>query len=767
MATWHIHIEGQVQGVGFRPFVYKQAREFGVRGWVNNTIDGVHCSFNAGEKTARRFHQSLIKNAPELSDITSHHLQRNKAHSFDDFRIIHSNDKGKRNLLLTPDFAMCEDCRRELSDESNRRYNYPFITCTNCGPRYSIIESLPYDRETTTMQKFEMCAVCNDEYWNPLERRYYSQTNSCADCGLSQRLYDNEQNISASETTEIIQEIAEQWNAGKIVAVKGIGGYLLTCDAANKSALHSIRKRKKRPAKPFALMYPDAESIERDMVLRSAERKMLLNAVSPIVLLETKNRLHSLICLQQIAPGLTRLGVMIPYTPLYALLMDAFERPIVATSGNITHSPITFRDQEAIDELTHIADYVLVNNRRIVVPQDDSVVSFTPTKQQQIINRRSRGLAPSYINKDLDLPTTTILAAGAMLKSTFTYLHRQNMFISQYLGDLRHFDAGQNYRHTVEHFFDLFGDKPDLVLADKHPDYFSTRFAVQLADELNAGRKNYQHHLAHFAAVLGEHGLLNSQEPVLGVIWDGTGLGSDEQIWGGEFFIYDDGQFNRCSHLGYFDFILGDKMPREPRISALAAARSCTGSDEILRDKFTPAEWKNYITLLQNDPKLQTSSAGRLFDAIASLLNLKDVSDFEGQAAMLLEALALEYIHNHTDAILKGYPLDFQNQSIPLNPLLQAVIDDIRSGKPSGLIAAKFHYAMANLITQAVDKTNIRHIAFSGGVFQNALLTDMVLQQLNGRQLYFHKQLSPNDENISFGQLMCHLIAIKQNKLMK
>jgi hydrogenase maturation protein HypF len=758
MASWHIHIEGQVQGVGFRPFVYKQAREFGLKGWVNNTIDGVHCEFNAGEKSARQFHQSLIENAPELSDITSHHLQRNKAHSFEDFSIIHSDDEGERNLLLTPDFALCEDCRRELFDQSNRRYNYPFITCTNCGPRYSIIESLPYDRETTTMQKFKMCGVCNEEYWNPLERRYYSQTNSCADCGLSQKLYDNEQNLAASQTTEIIQTIAKLWNSGKIVAIKGIGGYLLTCDAANESALQSLRKRKQRPAKPFALMYPDTESIGKDMLLREREKEMLLKAVSPIVLLQTRNKLHSQICLPKIAPNLTRLGVMIPYTPLYAMLMDAFQQPIVATSGNITHSPITFRDQKAINELTNIANYVLVNNRRIVVPQDDSVVSFTSSKQQQIIYRRSQGLAPSYINKDLTLPTTTILAAGAMLKSTFTYLHRQNMFISQYLGDLQHFDAAQNYRYTIEHFFGLFGAKPDLILADKHPDYFSTRFADHLSNELNVDLKKYQHHLAHFAAVLGEHNLLEADEPVLGVIWDGTGLGNDDQVWGGEFFIYKDGQFSRCSHLGYFDFILGDKMPREPRISALAATHGCTDSDKILQDKFTSAEWKNYNTLLQNGNNLQTSSAGRLFDAVASLLDLKNISDFEGQAAMVLEAQALQYIHHHSDAVLKVYPLDFQKQSIPLNPLLQAIIDDIQSEETRGLIAAKFHYAMANLIAQAAVETNIRHIAFSGGVFQNGLLTDLVLQQLNDHKLYFHKQLSPNDENISFGQLTCYLI---------
>jgi hydrogenase maturation protein HypF len=762
--TWRIHIKGQVQGVGFRPFVYQQAKEMVLKGWVNNTMDGVHCEFNANEKASRQFYQLLINNAPSLADITAHNLQEIAPKPFKTFQIIHSDVEGERNLLITPDFAMCADCRKELFDSQNRREHYPFITCTNCGPRYSIIETLPYDRETTTMGEFPMCEACKKEYWNPLERRYYSQTNSCGSCGIAQTLFDKEQQPIASETEAIVQTISKQWNSGKITAIKGVGGYLLACDAANAAAIQTLRDRKQRPSKPFALMYPDLQSIKQDLILRDKEEEMLLNHVSPIILLRMKgnpasNIQHLTSSIQTIAPGLTRLGVMIPYTPLYALLMKAFGRPIVATSGNITHSPIMFRNDKALDELTDIADLVLTNNRDIVVPQDDSVITFTPKHRQKIIYRRSRGLAPSYINSNLALPETMILAAGAMLKSTFTYLHRQNIFVSQYLGDLEHFDTQKNYRQIVNHFFDLFDEKPEVILADKHPNYFSTRFATQLSDELDVPLKKYQHHIAHFAAVLGEHNLIDTDEPVLGVIWDGTGLGNDDQIWGGEFFIYDDYQFNRCAHFDYFDFILGDKMPREPRISALAATKNCQGTVEILREHFSDYEWKNYHTLLQKPDNLHTSSVGRLFDAAASLLDIKQVTSFEGEAPMLLEAQAQSFIDRNGPSFAESYPLSFHGQAVSTKMLLQGMIDDLQSGKRTGAIAAKFHYSMASLIAEAAKKVDIRKIVLSGGVFQNALLVDMIYNALEEQQrLYFHKAFSPNDENISFGQLMCYLI---------
>lgn len=773
--TWHIHIKGQVQGVGFRPFVYRQAQKFGIKGWVNNAIDGVHCQFNAEEEVALTFYKSLVDKAPVLSSITSHELRKLPPKTYDTFQIVHSKAEGKANLLLTPDFAICNDCRDELFAERNRRRGYPFITCTNCGPRYSIIDKLPYDRETTTMEKYGMCERCRKEYEDPLDRRYYSQTNSCETCGISMTLYDADQNILCSETNEIIDQITDLWNDGKIVAIKGIGGYLLTCDATNKDAIKMLRKRKQRPTKPFALMYPDVEALERDVHISEKEKTALTGSVSPIAISAVKENpvfdirhlvsgirhLPSAICLPEIAPGLSRLGVMMPYTPLYALLLQSFGRPIIATSGNITNSPIIYNDKKALDELTQIADFVLTNDREIVVPQDDSVVSFTPGYQQKIIYRRSRGMAPTYINPKLKLRDETILATGADLKSTFTYLHRQNVFISQYLGDLDHFDTAQNYRHTVDHFIELFDERPDIILADKHPDYFSTRFAEQLADELNVPIKKHQHHQAHFAAVLGEHALLHSKESILGVIWDGTGLGDDGQIWGGEFFSYENHEFNRCGHFDYFDFIAGDKMPREPRLSALTASWGVEGADLFLRKKFTDLEWKNYYTLLQKSDNLQTSSVGRLFDAVSSLLGLKDWQRYEGEAAMLLENEARRYVKQNGLSGLESYFSG--SEEISTQALLTGIIGDLKDGINREAIAATFHYSLVDIVEKMAQRQHISKIAFSGGVFQNALLVDMLIEKLgNSHQLYFHKKLSPNDENISFGQLMCNLIELNK-----
>lgn len=769
--TWHVHIRGQVQGVGFRPFVYKKAQKYNLKGWVNNSVDGVHCVFNAQKDTARNFYQSLVDSAPALSGITAHEMYITDQKKFDAFEIIHSETQGEANLLLTPDFAMCNDCRDELFSETNRRHAYPFITCTNCGPRYSIIEKLPYDRVTTTMEKYGMCERCRKEYDDPLNRRYYSQTNSCETCGISMTFYNADQNILCSETDEIIDQITDLWNDGKIVAIKGIGGYLLTCDATNKDAIKTLRKRKQRPAKPFALMYPDLSSLERDLELGEEERDALAGSVSPIVLMNIKenppfNIQHSTfnIQLDVIAPGLSKLGVMIPYTPLYALLLQAFGRPIIATSGNITYAPIIYSDEKALNELFNIADYVLTNNRDIVVPQDDGVVTFTPTHRQKIVYRRSRGMAPTYINPQLTLPDETVLATGSALKSTFSYLHRQNMFISQYLGDLDHFDTEQNYSHTVDHFLGLFDELPDVVLADKHPDYFSTRFAQQLGDEHGVPVKKYQHHIAHFAAILGEHALLDSKEPILGVIWDGTGLGDDNQIWGGEFFRYKDYTLSRCSHFDYFDFIAGDKMPREPRLSALTAIKNMEQAEALLKDKFTEYEWKNYHTLLQKTNNLQTSSVGRLFDAVSSLLGLMDRSNYEGEAAMLLENEARKYVKKAGWSALDSYAIDSTKKEIPTRELLQGFIQDLDEGRAKDFIAAKFHHSLVEIIAAMARQKGTAKIAFSGGVFQNALLVDMIIEKLgNEYDLYFHNKLSPNDENISFGQLMCYLIERKKN----
>lgn len=756
MDTWHIHIKGQVQGVGFRPFIYSVAQEFEVNGWVNNTIDGVHIVFNADEKTALTFRERILEEAPRLSKITALHLTKIKSKPFSRFEIIHSELSGEPKLLLTPDFALCQDCKRELHSVENHRYLYPFISCTNCGPRFSIIHDLPYDRGNTKMDIFQMCPRCQSEYGNPSDRRYYSQTNSCPDCSIKLTLYDAEQNIVATDHMVIANHVVKSWEAGKIVAIKGIGGYLLTCDAANRSAVEALRKKKHRPSKPFALMYPSSGEL-KDFFVKKEMVADLEGPISPIVLLDKK---ESASVIPEVAPGLSQIGVMLPYTPLFDLLLTKFGHPIVATSGNHSHSPIVYQDHKALEDLLGIADFVLGNNREIVIPQDDSLIKYSFFEKQKIILRRSRGLAPTYINASLTFLEQGVLAMGAMLKSTFSLSLGGNIYISQYLGDLTHFDTQQNYELVIRHFLQLFQSEPLQILSDKHPQYPSSQLAEQYANTWNIPPRRIQHHIAHFGAILGEHSLVHTDYPVLGVIWDGTGLGDDNQIWGGEFFTYQAYNFTRNYHFDYFDFILGDKMAIEPRVSALSACWAVEGATELLRDKFTDIEWRIYTKLLAKENALQTSSIGRIFDAVASLLGILDQQTYEGEAAMRLEAVALDYCQQHGLDFSEHYLVaDLKSLVISTSSLMSGILADLKIGKTKRFIAAKFHYSLVEVVRMVANSLGIKQLAFSGGVFQNALLVDLLQYHLKGEfELFFHRELSPNDENISFGQIICYQI---------
>lgn len=774
--------------MGFRPYVYRAARQFGLTGQVNNSLDGVHVLVNGSRDDVNRFYRQLIRDAPVLARITYHRINESEPHIFEDFRILPSPQGGCPNLLIAPDFAICDACRAELYQDQNRRNGYAFNTCTHCGPRYSLIRQLPYDREHTTMDPFHMCPACRKEYHDPLDRRYYAQTNSCPDCGIHLSLYGAQTAPLPITQEEIPEEVVRLWKAGEIVAIKGIGGYLLTCDAANAGTLKELRKRKHRPSKPFALMYPGLESLERDLKISALERAALTDAAAPIVLLEPVEDGVPAWTQEDIAPNLDRIGAMLPYTPLYELLLRKFGRPIVATSGNISNSPIVFRDDVALRELKQIAGYVLVNNREIVIPQDDSVLVFTPVKERRIVLRRSRGLAPNYVGTSAPLSAVTsaplsavtsaplshlaersLMATGAMLKSTFTILHNGNTFVSQYLGDLENFDTQENYKHTIRHFFQLFDGLPELILTDKHPEYASTEYGLQLAAELGIPIEPIQHHIAHFAAVLGENDLTHVSVPVLGVIWDGTGLGDDGQIWGGEFFKFENLDFLRCAHFDYFDFMLGDKMPREPRISALSACRGIPGAEGVLNKKFNAVEWALYQKIPATAPSLKTSSVGRIFDAVASLLGLMDVQTFEGEAAMQLERLAAGYFRANGLDFESGY----LQENAPLYPvptrlLMSGILRDLQTGKTNDFIAARFHFSLVDLIRRVARSEAVQKIAFSGGVFQNVLLVDLIQHHLEEEfDLFFHRELSPNDENVSFGQLVYHQVQQRKKSIFK
>jgi hydrogenase maturation protein HypF len=753
MATYHIHLSGIVQGVGFRPFVYQLALSHKLCGRVNNGNDGVHIEITAPPAKAEAFYRQLVDRPPKLATITRHEMREIAAREFTRFEIIASDSGTRPSLPLTPDFALCQDCRQEIDDKNNRRFNYAFTTCTNCGPRYSIITGLPYDRPNTTMAGFEQCDECRTEYHNPLNRRHFSQTNSCNECGIE---------IMVDEDLPVdndLDKIINYLDQGKILAVKGIGGFLLICNAINKEAIKRLRHRKNRPTKPFAVMYPHLEMIKADFQVTKEEETRFTDEVAPIILLQPKSAKLSL-HQATIAPGLNRIGCMIPYAPLFHLLLKHYQKPVIATSGNISGSPIIYHNRAAREELAAIADVIITNNRDIMVPQDDSVISFTTNHHHQIILRRSRGLAPTFLDPGLGLTGKSILALGAQMKSSFALTNEGSLYVSQYLGDMDNYLTQDYYEQTVDHFFKVFKTRPETILGDRHPDYFTSRYGSRLANELAVPFVQVQHHKAHFYAVLAENKLLPSSEPILGVIWDGTGYGDDGQIWGGEFFLGKDGHCQRVAHIPYFPFILGNKMPREPRISALAFGSLGTDDNYLLalKHKFSSQEWGIYQNMLAA-PTLRTSSMGRVFDAVAAIVLDIDKTSYEGEAAMMLEAAASAWLSKKPITSRQGYNISSESSENAFTNLFHLIIDDKKNNISTGEIAARFHLSLVNLIRHEAEKQEVKTIAFSGGVFQNGLLVDLIKTILqDDYQLLFHQRLSPNDENIAYGQLAWYIM---------
>jgi hydrogenase maturation protein HypF len=764
MQTWHIHISGLVQGVGFRPHVYRLAQEMNIKGTVCNSTNGVHINASAEESTLYSFLQSILDHPPLNAVISNHETVIIEPKQYPDFLIIESEEHPSPQLLLTPDFGLCAQCREELFDKSNRRYHYPFITCTHCGPRYSITNSLPYDRPNTTMSVYEQCWQCKKEYHNPLHRRYYSQTNSCDDCGITMHLYNKEGENICNDADCILIMVKDALLNGHIVAVKGIGGYMLMCDATNFLTIKTLRERKQRPAKPFAVLYPSLKSAEADVHLSIKEKEALQSMAAPIVLCTMKDQLPSGLNKEMIAPSLNKLGVMLPYSPLLALIADAVHKPMVATSGNISGSPIIYKDDQALEYLGEIADFVLTYDREIVVPQDDSVMQFSPKHQQPVLLRRSRGLAPNYFPVPFQ-STYKILAAGAELKGSFALMSNQYCYISQYLGDQGTYDAQQSYKHTLQHISSLLKFDADVVIADKHPAYHVTDFAKNYAAEEALPMIEVQHHEAHFTAVLAENKQLETDDPVLGVVWDGTGYGSDENIWGGEFFMLRNHEITRQAHLDYFPVLMGDKMSREPRLSILSLCGFKAEYRDLLTDKFTQAESAHYKNmLLYQKSELFTSSMGRLLDAAASLLGVCDVMSYEGEAAMKLEVLALQCKEPRNE----WYDFKVFKNIVYWNPLLEQLTEALKKGVAKEQIAYSLHLSLAKLVKQMVLLTDVRKIAFSGGVFQNTLLVDLLHTELGDEYvLFFHQQLSPNDECIAFGQMAHVQLQLKKKELIR
>lgn len=746
MSTYKITISGQVQGVGFRPFVYGLAELFSLTGTVSNNEEGVVIFVTGNKDSIQQFYNKLLKNPPPVSKIKNSAIFEVENSIFADFNIVPSTKSSRLNLPLTPDFAICDDCKKDILDPKNRRYNYPFTTCVNCGPRWAITNTFPFERNHTGITNFPMCDACEKEYSNPADRRFHSQTNTCHTCGIELILLDNKGNKIDSTPQNIFKKIAKLLAEGNIIAIKNTGGYLLCCNAENEIAIQKLRNKKNRPNKPFAVLFPSMEFVQNDLKINELQHKSLTSAERPINIISLGNY-KGKIALNAVAPGLNQLGVMLPYSGILQLLANELNFPIIATSGNIHSSPIIGNNAEAFEKLQQVADYFVQHNLEITHPQDDSVVKFSAKFKQQVLFRRARGYAPNYFEAKFN-SEEKIMAMGADLKSSIAFYPNEYLYVSQYLGYLQNFDVYNRFTSTVNSFIDIFEQQPEVVLADKHPAYQSTQFGKELAQKNKSKLVEIQHHKAHFSAILGEYQLFS--EKVLGVIFDGTGYGDDGNIWGGEFFDYEHHKIERMNHVDYFDWLLGDKMAKEPRLTLLSLA-----SDEmveVLQEKFTANELKTYQTL-KNTNTLKTSSVGRLFDAVASLLNITDYNTYEGEAAILLEnsisSYDLKSCRSYLSTPVKG---------ISATEIIKNIYADLNFGFAKEAIILNFLYTLAFSIIEIAKSNNYEQVAFSGGVFQNTTLVDLLIELAPKEiKLYFHKDLSPNDENIAVGQLMYYL----------
>ena len=636
-----IHINGIVQGVGFRPFVYNLATHFQLKGWVRNSAAGVDIQVVGEKPTLDNFIQDLQSKAPPLAQIDSFHVNWEHPQDFNDFKIVPSKDQPDAFLPVSPDVSICPDCLKELFDPQNKRYRYPFINCTNCGPRFTIIKGIPYDRPLTTMAPFEMCGYCAAEYQDPTNRRFHAQPVACPDCGPQIWLEIDGQVIARRE--EALQLARQQLKEGKIVAIKGLGGFHLACDANNHQAVSEMRIRKLRFDKPFAIMVPNTQTAYKYCLVNEGEKAILESRERPIVILYRKD---SSPIAPDVAPGQNSLGVMLPYTPLHYLLLEqesGFPDALVMTSGNFCEEPIAYDNDEARQRLASIADAFLLHNRDIYIRCDDPVVRRHPRpngKHTLYPIRRSRGYAPNPVLLDWDSPP--ILATGAELKNTFCLTNNRYAFLSHHIGDLENYEALKSFESGIKHFEELFRITPETIAYDLHPDYMATRYALERTENEGLNAIGVQHHHAHIVACMAEH-KLSDDSPVIGVSFDGTGYGTDGTIWGGEFLVADYRSFQRPYHLAPFKLPGGDMATKEPWRIALSLLYEANVSwDEFLppvhgSDEVTRKSIRHLIKKGLNSPL--TSSMGRLFDGVAALAGLRQTVNYEAQAATELEAL--------------------------------------------------------------------------------------------------------------------------------
>lgn len=749
-----VTIRGAVQGVGFRPFIYRLASGMGLTGWINNTLQGVSIEVEGIQEQLETFLLRIEREKPPRAFIQSLEPSFLDPAGYSDFTILHSNASGAATVVVAPDIATCPDCVREISTPGERRYRYPFTNCTNCGPRFSIIEALPYDRPNTSMKAFTMCSACRAEYDDPLDRRFHAQPIACPVCGPHLELWDRKGLLLAGHDAGLLAA-ADAVRQGQIVAIKGLGGFQLLVDARNHQAIQHLRDRKHREEKPLALMYPSLEAAAQDCEIADLEARLLTSPEAPIVLLR-KIAGESDIA-PAVAPGNPSLGVMLPYTPLHHLLMADLGFPVVATSGNLSDEPICIDEREALERLGGIAELFLVHNRPIIRHVDDSIVCIMMGRE--MVLRRARGYAPLPIC--LKHPLRASQAVGAHLKNAVAFANGQDVIISQHIGDLETEPAYEAFRLVTDDLKRLYALSPAAIACDVHPDYLSTRYAGETGLPL----VSVQHHLAHVLACMAENEL---DGPVIGVSWDGTGYGLDGTIWGGEFLLVEDEQVTRIAHFRPFPLPGGDKAVKEPRRTALGILYSLYGDRALQRadlaplKAFTSQELAILRTMLSRNINCPlTTSVGRLFDAAAAIAGLCQRIRFEGQAAMALE-FALHGIE--TDDTYP-FPLTISSPSAILDwsLLVEKVIYDVLQGVPVGMISVKFHNALIDAILAVARHANIEKVVLTGGCFQNRYLTEHAVTRLQaaGFRPYWHQRVPPNDGGIALGQL----VAASQRKV--
>lgn len=717
-------VRGAVQGVGFRPFVYRLASELGLTGWVQNSQRGVYIELEGASEALDWFVLRLDRDKPSRAVFHCFESSILDPVGYAAFDIRESDDQGDVSTLILADIATCDDCLHEIFDPAQRRYRYPFTNCTNCGPRFTILESLPYDRPNTSMKRFTMCEACELEYTEPRDRRFHAQPIACPECGPQLQLWEPGGAVSASGD-DALRDAAEAVRAGRILALKGLGGFQLIVDARDDAAVRRLRDRKHRSEKPLAVMYPSLQSLKNECSVSTLEERLLLAPEAPIVLLDRTDDTLS----PWVAPGNPQLGAMLPYTPLHHLLMHELGFPVVATSGNLSDEPMCIEEYEALDRLGGIADVFLVHDRRIVRHVDDSITRVILGREQVL--RRARGYAPLPIH--LSDPLPRVLGVGAHLKSSVALSYDNDVFISQHLGDLETVQALDAFHAIVADLQGLFCT-PRAVANDLHPDYASTKHAENMGLPL----VQVQHHYAHVVSCMAENAL---EPPVLGVAWDGTGLGGDGTIWGGEFLLVTGDSFERVGHLRPFRLPGGDAAIRNPRRSALGVLYELFGEEAF--GPQDPLALRQMLVKGVNSPFC--SSAGRLFDAVASILDLRQSVSFEGQAAMDVEFAA-------DPAIGDAYPIGV-GEAVDWGPTIEAMRAD---KSPRGVRAARFHNALVEAIVRVARRVGESKVVLTGGCFQNRYLAERTVIRLReeGFHPYWHQRVPPNDGGIALGQVV-------------